>query len=66
MGFVVVLSPCREVVREAGLTVATKGEDYSGVEERETHFEEREKSFGVFFYFFYFKIIIIIIIIIYF
>ena len=60
LGFAVVLSPCREVVEEAGSTVAAKGEGLSGVEERETDFGEREKSFGVFFILFYFKIIIII------
>ena len=38
------------MVGEAGSTVAAKGEGLSGVEERETDFEEREKSFGVFFF----------------
>ena len=49
MGLSEVLSPCREVVGEAGSTVAAKGEGLSGVEERETDFGEREKSFGFFF-----------------
>ena len=51
LGLSEVLSPCREVVGEAGSTVAAKGEGLSGVEERETDFGEREKSFRFFFYF---------------
>ena len=38
------------MVGKARSTVAAKGEGLSGVEERETDFGEREKSFGVFFF----------------